>query len=416
MSPTKKTQPPAPEFAYLFERFPSFTQTFCYREVAEMRRLGCNVPVFSIRKPDDIPRDCPEDLALDVRYLPDPAALGREMKTLRMLPKYPWPVIWQIRTWGKRPSKARLLEAAWLGPRLRRLGITHVHAHFAGIAARTAWWLKKFYGISFSFTGHANDMFCESGLPVSLGDLVREAAFVVTVSDFSRDWLCRKVPGHEGKIHRIYNGMDIPAALAVAPDGGIPRIVSVGRYVEKKGFSDLIEACAILRGRGLGFECAIIGGGPLDEALRARVGELGLQDCVKLTGPLPQEEVRRQLASATLFALPCVTEHDGGMDTLPTVIVEAMAAGLPVVSTRLAAIPEMVGHGTSGFLVEERQPGPLADAMSEVLADPILARRLGTEGHKAARERFASTAAATSLKTLLEHARDARPEKRGSRL
>ena len=404
MSSPEKNPPlaSAPGFAYLFERFPSFTQTFCYREVAEMRRLGCAAPVYSIRKPDDIPGDCPEAIASEVRYLPEPAALGCEMKTLRMLPKYPWPVIWQIRTWGKRPSKARLLEAAWLGPRLRRLGITHVHAHFAGIAARTAWWLKKFYGISFSFTGHANDMFCESGLPVSLDELVREAAFVITVSDFSRDWLCRKVPGHEEKIHRIYNGMDIPGSPAAAPAAGKPRIVSVGRYVEKKGFPDLIEACAILRGRGLDFECAIIGGGPLEEPLRARIGELGLQDCVKLTGPLPQEEVRRQLASATLFALPCVTEHDGGMDTLPTVIVEAMAAGLPVVSTRLAAIPEMVGHGTTGFLVEEKQPGQLAGAMAEILENPLLAGRLGAEGHKVARERFASAAAATSLKALLE--------------
>ena len=404
MSSPEKNPPlaSAPGFAYLFERFPSFTQTFCYREVAEMRRLGCAAPVYSIRKPDDIPGDCPEAIASEVRYLPDPAALGREMKTLRMLQKYPWPVIWQIRTWGKRPSKARLLEAAWLGPQLRRLGIAHVHAHFAGIAARTAWWLKKFYGISFSFTGHANDMFCETGLPVSLDELVREAAFVVTVSDFSRDWLCRKVPGQEEKIHRIYNGMDIPVAPAAAPAAGIPRIVSVGRYVEKKGFPDLIEACAILRGRGLEFECAIIGGGPLEDVLRARVGELGLQDCVILTGPLPQEEVRRQLASAMLFALPCVTEHDGGMDTLPTVIVEAMAAGLPVVSTRLAAIPEMVGHGTTGSLVEEKQPAQLADAIGDIIGNPVLARRLGIEGHKVARERFASAAAATSLKALLE--------------
>ena len=399
-------------FAYLFERFPSFTQTFCYREVAEMRRLGCDAPVYSIRKPGDIPADCPEAITSDVRYLPEPAILGRKVKTLRMLPKYPWPVIWQIRTWGKRPSKARLLEAAWLGPRLRRLGITHVHAHFAGIAARTAWWLKKFYGISYSFTGHANDMFCEPGLPVSLGDLVREAAFVVAVSDFSRAWLCQKVPGHDGKIHRIYNGMDISEVPAAAPSAGKPRIVSVGRYVEKKGFADLIEACAILRSRQFDFECAIIGGGPLEEALGARIRALGLQDCVKLTGPLPQEEVRRQLASATLFVLPCVTEHDGGMDTLPTVIVEAMAAGLPVVSTRLAAIPEMVGHGTTGLLVEEKQPGPLARAMAEIMENPLLARRLGTEGHQVARERFGSTAAATKLKTLLEHARNARPGKR----
>ena len=90
------------------------------------------------------------------------------------------------------------------------------------------------------------------------------------------------------------------------------------------------------------------------------------------------------------------------MDTLPTVIVEAMAAGLPVVSTRLAAIPEMVGHGTTGLLVEEKQPGPLAGAMAEIMGNPLLARQLGTEGHIVARERFASAVAATQLRSLLE--------------
>jgi glycosyltransferase involved in cell wall biosynthesis len=389
-------------FAYLFERFPSFTQTFCYREVLETRRQGCNAPVYSIRKPDDIPEDCPASLASDVRYLPEPALLGKEMKTLRMLGRHPWAVIWQIRTWGKRPGKARLLEAAWLGPKLRAQGIRHVHVHFAGIAARTAWWMKRFYGITFSFTGHANDMFCESGLPVPLDDLVREAAFVVVVSDFTRDWLCRRVPGFDAKIHRIYNGMDIAGFPAAVPAPGRPRIVSVGRCIEKKGFADLIEACAILRKNQLDFECTILGGGPLEDSLRARVAELGLQDCVILAGPRPQEEVRRQLAAATLFVLPCATEPDGGMDTLPTVIVEAMAAGLPVISTRLAAIPEMVEHGVTGLLVGEKQPERLAEAMSEILRNPELASRFGQAGKLAAAGRFASQSTVASLRALLE--------------
>jgi len=389
-------------FAYLFERFPTLTQTFCYREVLEMRRQGCPVPVYSIRRPDDIPEDCPDSLASEVRYLPEPDALGSEMKTFRMFGKYPWPVVRQIRTWGKRPGKSRLLEAAWLGPRLRAHGIHHVHAHFAGIAARTAWWMKRFYGITFSFTGHANDMFCETGTAIPLRDLVREAAFVVAVSDFSRDWICRRVPGFDTKIHRIYNGMDLSGFPAAVPNPGRPRIVSVGRCIEKKGFDDLIDACAILRKKNLNFECVIIGGGPLEESLRSRIAEHGLQDCVTLAGPRPQEEVRRQLASATLFVLPCVTEPDGGMDTLPTVIVEAMAAGLPVISTRLAAIPEMVENGITGLLVGEKQPGPLAEALAEILRNPDLANRFGRAGKQAAAGRFSSESTVASLRTLLE--------------
>ena len=390
------------DFAYLFERFPSFTQTFCYREVLEMRRQGTAAPVYSIRRPENIPQDCPAALAADVRYLPEPGPLGREMKTIRMLGKYPLSVVFQIRTWGKRKAKSRLLEAAWLGPKLRAAGIRHVHAHFAGIAAQTAWWMKKFYGIPFSFTGHANDMFCETGLPGTLDDLVREASFVVAVSDFSRDWLCRRAPAHAGKIHRIYNGMDIATLDPAVPAPGKPRILSVGRYIEKKGFADLIDACAILRSRNLDFECEIIGGGPLEEPLRARIAELGLQDSVLLAGPRPQEEVRQKLSAATLFVLACATEPDGGMDTLPTVIVEAMAAGLPVVSTRLAAVPEMVVHESTGLLVGERQPGHLAEAMERVLRDPELGRRFGQAGKKLATERFASQPTVASLKALLE--------------
>ena len=391
-----------PRFAYLFERFPSFTQTFCYREVAEMVRQAGTVPVYSIRRPQDLPADCPPETAARVQYLPEAADLGREMRTSRMLGRYPWPVIWQIRNWGKRPGKSRLLEAAWLGPKLRAEGVRHIHTHFAGIAARTAWWSKKFYGIPFSFTGHANDMFCATDSPVSLTDLVGEAEFVVAVSDFSRDWLCRRCPGHEGKIHRIYNGMDLDIIPEVSRPHGAPVVVSVGRYIEKKGFADLIAACAILRDRGLEFRCEIIGGGPLDEALRNQAAGLGLDGIVDLTGPLPQEEVRRRLGGADLFVLACATEADGGMDTLPTVIVEAMAARLPVISTRLAAVPEIVDHGITGLLVGERQPEELARAMAEILRDPLLGRRFGEAGHQLAQERFSSPRTVGQLRALIE--------------
>lgn len=389
-------------FAYLFERFPSFTQTFCYREVANMRRQGADAPVFSIRKPGEIPRDCPEALSREVRYLPEPCALGSEMQTFRMLGKYPLPIIWQIRTWGKLPAKARLLEAAWLGPKLRAMGVRHVHAHFAGIAARTAWWMKKFYGITYSFTGHANDMFCKNDSPVSLDDLVNGAAFVVAVSDFSRNWLLKNVPGHEAKIHRIYNGLDITGFPETSPPAGRPRMVAVGRYVEKKGFSDLIDACAILRDKNLEFECVIIGGGPLEARLKEQVAKRDLENSVFITGPRPQEEVRSALSSASLFVLPCVTETDGGMDTLPTVIEEAMAAGLPVISTHLAAIPEMVEHGSTGFLVGEKQTEQLANAIEQLLVNPTLARQFGAAGRKLASERFSSEVTVPSLKALLE--------------
>ncbi len=397
-------------FAYLFERFPSFTQTFCYREVLEMRRQGVAAPIYSIRVPKDLPADCPEELARAVRYLPEPDALALEMKTLRLLGRYPWKVIRTLRGWGKRPDKGRVLAAAWLGKRLQAQGVRHVHAHFAGIAARTAYWIKEFYGISFSFTGHANDMFVATDFPVQLGDLVREAAFVVTVSDFTRDWLTRRHPDHAAKIHRVYNGIGAAGFLQPNPALGRPRLVSIGRCIEKKGFADLIDACALLRDRGLDFECAIIGGGPLEEPLRARIAERGLQGTVSLSGPQPQEEIRRLLSEARVFVLACATEPDGGMDTLPTVIIEAMAAGLPVVSTRLAAVPEMVAHGVTGLLVDQKQPHQLADALETLLRDPTLGERFGVCGKAAAAEHFAAEVTVAELRKLLEVSRECRPQ------
>jgi len=388
-------------FAYLFERFPSFTQTFCYREVLEMRRQGVTAPLYSIRRPKDIPKDCPEELARAVRYLPEPNALAEEMKTLHLLGRYPWKVIRTLSHWGKRPDKGRVLAAAWLGKRLQQEGVRHVHAHFAGIAARTAYWIKAFYGITYSFTGHANDMFCETDFPVTLDDLVREAAFVVTVADFSRDWLLLRHPSHAAKIHRVYNGIGSAGFLQAHPAERRPRLVSVGRCIEKKGFADLIDACAILRDRGLDFECAIVGGGPLEEPLRARIAERGLQGIVSLPGPQPQEEVRRLLENATVFVLACATEPDGGMDTLPTVIVEAMAAGLPVVSTRLAGVPEMVEHGVTGLLVEEKQPHLLADALETILSNPVKGEQFGASGKAAVAERFAVEVTVAELRKLL---------------
>lgn len=388
-------------FAYLFARFPSFTQTFCYREVMEMRRQGMTPPIYSIRVPDDIPADCPEEIKRAVCYLPDDVAIVDEIKTLRDARKLQRNVKDTIAGWGKRPDKLRAFTAAWLGPVLLKQGIRHVHVHFAGIGARTAYWLKKFHGITYSFTGHANDIFCSTDFPVTIADMVREATFVVTETNFSRDWLRARYPDAATKIHRVYNGIDLSHFAEPDPAPGKPRILSVGRCIEKKGFADLIDACAILRDRGLDFECSIVGSGPLEDALRARVVERGLEGVVVLTGPKPQEEVRALLARARLFVLACATEADGGMDNLPTVIVEAMAAGLPVVSTRLAGVPEMVDHGVSGLLVGEKDPVGLAAAMEEILLCLEKGMQFGARGKALAAERFAANVTTSQLKEFL---------------
>ena len=175
----------------------------------------------------------------------------------------------------------------------------------------------------------------------------------------------------------------------------------MGRYIEKKGFADLIAACAILRDRDVEFDCKIVGEGPLEGELAAAIDRANLRGRVELTGPKPLPEVAGLLTTARVFALACVEETDGGMDNLPTVIAEAMAAGLPVVSTTLAGVPEMVVDGRTGLLVAPRSPEKLADALARMLTRPGTARRFGRRGRARARKLFEIRATTREFKRLL---------------
>ena len=375
--------------AYLFERFPSFTQTFCYREIAALEGRGVTPAIFAVRRPgNEPPQDWDLAITREIQYLPADDQLVREVDRALRKGKLPETAVREITAWGRKTDFLRLYQAAYLGPRLEALGVRHLHAHFAGLAARTAWWIERFFGIGFSFTAHANDIFAPKPFEISLAKLFQSARAVVTVSDFGVRFLREKFPGQASKIHRVYNGIDLnrfhQADLGLEPAA----IISVGRLIEKKGFADLIEACRLLRAQGKAFRCDVIGEGPLEAELRAQIDASGLTDFVTLPGPLPQREVIERLARSTVFALPCATETGGGMDNLPTVLMEAMAAGLPVVSTSLGGVPEMVVDGVTGLLVPEHAPSALADALARVLSDRVFAHSLGEAGRQRAAERF----------------------------
>lgn len=378
----------APGFAYVFERFPSFTQTFCAREVGEWARLGFSFPIFSINSvAEEEVQHFPVELYQRTVTVPEDV----DLRARRWWTPFSWrsrKIKQQIQAeWGAAGGRRRAAEAAWLGPRLRALGVRHIHVHFAGLAARTAFWLHRVHGITYSITAHAND-FLVDGPGQFLEEVFREAKFVVTVSDFSVARLEEKYPFLRGRIHRVYNGIDMDSfpRAEVGTETGAPIIVSVGRYIEKKGFPDLIEACSRLR--DLDFTCQIIGQGPLEPSLRGQIERLGLQDRVVLTGPRSEAQIRRHLAGAHVFALACCREKEGGMDNLPTVIMEAMAAGVPVISTRLAGVPEMVVDQETGLLVEPNDVDGLAAALRELLQSPTRRKTMGQAGHALGRARF----------------------------
>ncbi len=360
-----------------------------------MRRQGVHAPIFSIRDPSGEPRqDFPPELDGLVTYVP--RAFDSWLETDGAFRRKARAAIADLREhWGGESEKRRIYEALWLGPRLRQRGVGHVHVHFAGTAARTAYWLKRLAGVRYSFTAHANDIFCDEPAE-RLEMLLNEAEGVITVSDFSVRYLCEKFPRQAAKVRRVYNGIHVARFRRGEPDAVRPLILAVGRYIEKKGFEDLVAACKRLGDRA--FECLIVGQGPLEETLKTlAAGDARIQ----ITGPKGEDEIRELLARASIFALPCVNEAEGGKDNLPTVIMEAMAAAVPVISTPVAGVPEMVVDGETGFLVPERSNEMLAQGLDALLKDSTRAREMGAAGRKRCEELFATERTTAELKRAL---------------
>ena len=383
-------------FAYLFKKFPVFAQTFIAREVEGMERHGRRPDIYALQTAPECDQEGFPALRRRVHVLPGGACLAAGIVAAGTGGRLPIAAFLSGSWLGGRNRRRR--EAFWLGPRLRSAGITHVHAHFTGPAARTAWWLRRDFGVSYSITAHANDFLSDADDYPGMERLLTDARFVVAVSDYSRRILAGRFP--QARVVRVYNGMRLDSALPPAP-AMPPLLVAVGRLVEKKGYPVLIEACALLKQRGVQFRCEIIGDGPLEPELRGRITSLGLDGEVELAGPRSQPEIRRSLAAASVFALACVEEKSGGMDILPTVIAEAMAASLPVVSTHLAGIPEMVVDGKTGFLVPPADPRAFADAVQKVLSNPGEARAMGAAGRLHAEAVFSEDVTVPQLLALL---------------
>ena len=388
------TGPPTLKIAYILKMFPRFSETFILSEILELERSGVDLRIFSLKHPND-GRTHADVLRVKapVTYVPVAtvadarALLGPHWEVFRWDPLRYLRIVLRVvrrRRWG---AVKRFLQAGCLAPQLRREGITHVHAHFASSATSVAHYLHHLCGMNYSFTAHAKDIYIES---VSDDVLVRKmalASFVVTVSDYNKTHLSELAPGVP--IERIYNGLDLTqfSANGTHPDE-TPLILAVGRLVEKKGFDDLVRACALLRDRGIAFRCDIVGTGSEESALSALIGELHIQDVVHLSGPMPREDLVRLYPRASVVVAPCVIGADGNRDGLPTVLIEAMALGVPVISTPVTGIPELVRDGETGVLVTPNNPEELAGAIASGLADPVRAQEMAEAGRALIEERF----------------------------
>lgn len=306
-----------PSVAYVLKMFPRFSETFILSELLELERQGLRIEVYSFKPPQD-PRVHTDLARLRARVTYVPAASWRNAPTLvaahlRLASRNPLaylPLAWHALRRRRSGSWKHFLQAGWIAPRLSAAGIGHAHAHFASSATSVALHLHRLTGISYSFTAHAKDIFIDG---VSQRDLARKigsARFAVTVSDYNLRYLSR-LDGR-GNLVRIYNGLDLEqfdfawTTDAVVQAQRPPLILAVGRLIEKKGFADLVRACALLRDDGLDVRCRIIGSGELADALQALIVELRLSDRVSLDGPLPREALLELLPRGDVFAAPCV--------------------------------------------------------------------------------------------------------------
>jgi len=299
-----------------------------------------------------------------------------------------WSALWNAVT-GPRESTWLRLKVLWhlivacdWARRQRHERISLIHSQWINssgtVAMYGAWLLDK----PFSFTGHAADLFRGR---VALADKIERASQIVCISQFHRSFYLEHGARPE-QLRIAYCGIDsshfVPPAHPRLKDGTL-HLLSSGRLVEKKGFRYVIEACRILIDRGVQIRCTIAGSGPLEGELRGRVQSLGLEDEIRITGePLMQEEIPEFMHQGDIYCLPCVWASDNDVDGLPQMLMEAMASELPVVSTRLVGIPDLVIHEKTGLLAQPGNATELADCIQRVWDDPDLSTRLAKSGRQ----------------------------------
>ena len=371
------TSPAAPRIAYVVKRYPRYSETFIVNEILAHEAAGAQLEIFSLRAPEDTHfQDILAQVRAPVTYLPDRVRSAYELWLLIQASAKACPGIWASLPLAAGIDSRELGHALALAAHVATRGITHLHAHFASSSASVARLAAHFAGISYSFTAHAKDIFHESVDAADLRAKLRDASAVVTVSDFNLRHFQSEFPDCAERVHRIYNGIDLTRFSYQDPQPAAPLILAVGRLVEKKGFDDLIDACALMARDGIAFSCLIVGSGEEEGALRQRITRLGMQDKVHLEGPRPQREVIELMRRATLMAAPCIIGADGNRDGLPTVLLEAMALGLPCVATDVTGIPEVVRDGDTGLCIRQGAPEILAGALATLLADADLRLRL----------------------------------------
>ncbi len=385
----------AKKIAYILGTYPLLTTTFIDRELLEAKRLGLNMVLVAIRKGRD------HGFSAGVQKFANETVYLLPVSAIRLIRSHLFFFITRFPTYvgtltylltRKHPTPhARLKtlfhfgEGVLAAALLRKSSVNHLHAHFADRAAVVAMVIHRLLEVPYSITAHANDIYIS---PVFLAEKIKNAKFVATCTKYNQLHLEKET---EHPVELIYHGLDFSDILpseSSLKNRKTPLVLSVGQLNEKKGFPYLIRACALLREKEYEFSCEIIGDGPEKGKLAELIEALNLSDIVTLRGALPHAEVLRDYPRAGLFVLPCVVARDGDRDGIPNVILEAMAHGLPVISTNISGIPEVVRNQETGWLIQSRSEHALTNAIAQVLDHPCEAAAIGRNGMAFVRKNF----------------------------
>ncbi len=374
--------------AYVVKRYPRYSETFIVNEILAHEAEGFEVEIFSLRPPNDQRfQESISRVKAPLTYLPGGSSKASDFWSALETASKIVPDLWSKLEFANGEDARDVSQAALLASEVLRRRIDHLHAHFATVSTSVTRLAARFAGISYTFTAHAKDIFHESIRADDLRRRMADAASVITVSDFNTEFLRENHGPAASRVERIYNGLPLDRFRFESPRNRPPSVVAVGRLIEKKGFSDLIDACALLSPRP-GFSCCIIGAGELEDDLRRQIQKLGLERSIELAGPQPLPDVIAHVQSASVLAAPRVVGADGNRDGMPTVLLEAMALGTPCVSTDVTGIPEIVRDEVTGLLVPQNDPPALARALDRLLTSPDLRVGLASRARRLVEQDF----------------------------
>jgi len=403
---------PAVRIAYLCAQYPAISHTFVLREIEALRSLGARIDTFSIRRAGSehllaradraaydstyaiLPPRWRELLAAHIALAT--RAPGAYLSTLGLALRLSRPGL-RSRLW----QLFYFIEAVVLWHECRRRGIRHIHVHMANVAsdvallaARIGTAIEPARRWSWSFTLHGPAELFDVG-HYQLAEKVRRARFVVCISDFTRSQLMAlSAPDVWERLRVIHVGIPIAQFTRADDDGpreGPPTILFIGRHVPEKGHAALLEAIAQLTERGHDVRVVLAGDGPYRETLERFAEQLGIAPRVSFPGAVGQEEIHDLYASASIFCLPSFAEG------VPGVLMEAMAMRLPIVSTRITGVPELVEDGRTGLLVAPGRADLLAQAIERLLLDPALGLEMGANAREKVIREFNTARSAEQL-------------------